>query len=97
MKLINVTEAQCAGGARLRVSFSDGSNGVIDFEPILAEGGSMVESLRDPRMFERVFVQCGVLTWPNGFDVDAIRLHQEMLSAGLFDESIPKRPGAAAE
>ena len=45
----------------------------------------MVEPLRDPAFFRRVFVQCGVLTWPNGFDLDAVRLHDEMRAAGLLE------------
>ncbi|MFZ5932213.1 MAG: hypothetical protein ACOY15_13505 [Pseudomonadota bacterium] len=46
----------------------------------------MVEPLRDPAMFQRVFVECGAPTWPNGFDIDAIALHQEMQEAGLLTE-----------
>jgi hypothetical protein len=56
----------------------------------------MVEPLRDPKMFARVFVQCGVLTWPNGFDLDAIRLYDEMSVAGLLGMS-DATANAAAE
>jgi hypothetical protein len=45
-------------------------------------GGPMVEPLRDPAFFARVFLEYGTLTWPNGFDLDAIALHQEMKAAG---------------
>jgi hypothetical protein len=44
----------------------------------------MVEPLRDPAFFARVFLDDGILTWPNGFDLDAIALHQEMKMAGAL-------------
>jgi hypothetical protein len=33
----------------------------------------------------RVFVELGALTWPNGFDIDPIALHDRMLGAGELD------------
>jgi hypothetical protein len=45
---------------------------------MVAEGGEMVEPLRDPAFFTRVFLDDGILTWPNGFDLDSIALHAEM-------------------
>ena len=44
----------------------------------------MVESLQDPDQFARVFVELGVPTWPNGFALDALALHREMMAAGLL-------------
>ena len=49
---------------------------------MLAEGGAMVEPLRDPAMFRRVFLEFGALAWPNGFDLDPIALHERMAAAG---------------
>jgi hypothetical protein len=66
------------------VAFSDGSEGERDFADLIAEGGEMVEPLRDVAFFARVFLDDGVLTWPNGFDLDSIALHQEMKAAGLL-------------
>ena len=84
IELVNVVSVEAVDDARLRVAFSNGRTGVADLSEVLAEGGPMVEPLRDAKMFRRVFVQCGVPTWPNGFDLDAIRLHQEMAAAGLL-------------
>jgi hypothetical protein len=71
--------------AQLQITFSDEQQGIKGLSDLLDEGGPMVEPLRDPAMFRRVFVQCGVPTWPNGFDIDAIRLHREMTAAGLLE------------
>jgi hypothetical protein len=51
---------------------------------MIAEGGPMVEPLRDEAFFRRVFIEFGVLAWPNGFDIDAIALHRDMKKLGLL-------------
>ena len=81
---IDVVRVEPRGGYRLAVAFSDGSEGERDFADLIAEGGEMVEPLRDVAFFARVFLDDGVLTWPNGFDPDSIALHQEMKAAGLL-------------
>ena len=81
---------------RLLIAFSDGRSGVRDCSDILAAGGPMAEPLRNQELFSRVFVQCGVPTWPNGFNIDAIRLHDEMSEAGLL-AATPKTAREAAE
>jgi hypothetical protein len=82
--LVKVSRVEALDGARIRVRFSNGAEGVRDCTDILDEGGPMVEPLRDPEMFKRVFVQCGVPAWPNGFDIDAIQLHGEMKERGAL-------------
>jgi hypothetical protein len=84
IELVKAIEAKALEGYRLWLRFSDGREGVRDMSDILAAGGSMVEPVRDPAMFARVFIQCGVPTWPNGFDLDAIALHDDMARAGLL-------------
>ena len=44
----------------------------------------MVEPLGDPDFFTRVFLDDGILTWPNGFDLDSIALHEKMKEHGLL-------------
>jgi hypothetical protein len=58
-----------------------------DFSDIVAEGGEMVEPLRDPAFFAGVFIECGVPAWPNGFDLDTIALHMEMKEQGLLRQT----------
>ncbi|MBV8978541.1 MAG: DUF2442 domain-containing protein [Alphaproteobacteria bacterium] len=87
--MVKVADVKPAGGWRLRVRFSDGSEGVHDFAGLVAEGGEMIEPLKDQEFFARVHVEYGVPTWPNGFDVDAIALHMDMEAAGEFGETAP--------
>lgn len=80
--MIDVVSVKPVGGYRLRVAFSDGSEGEHDFSATAARDGEMVRPLKDPAFFARVFVELGALTWPNGFDVDPIALHDRMAAAG---------------
>ena len=81
-QMIGVVAVKPIGGFKLRVAFSDGSAGVHDFSSTAARTGEMVKPLKDPAFFARVFVELGALTWPNGFDLDPIALHDRMAAAG---------------
>jgi Protein of unknown function (DUF2442) len=83
-ELVDVTRVEPRGGYRLALAFSDGTEGERDFADMVAEGGEMVEPLRDPAFFTRVFLDDGILTWPNGFDLDSIALHADMNERGLL-------------
>jgi hypothetical protein len=83
-ELIKIIKAEPRGDYRVQVWFSNGEAGERDFADLVAGGGEVVEPLRDPAQFARVFVQNGVLAWPSGFDLDAIALHREMADAGLL-------------
>jgi hypothetical protein len=81
IELIKVTEARALDDRRLWVCFSNGRAGVRDFADIFAEGGVMVEPLREGAMFRRVFLELGAPCWPNGYEIDPIALYREMAAA----------------
>lgn len=80
--MIDVVSVKPLGGFRLQVGFSDGMVGVHDFSSTTARNGEMVQPLKDPAFFARVFVELGALAWPNGYDLDPIALHDRMAAAG---------------
>jgi len=80
--LTKVTRLERLAGFRLRVRFSDGSEGTHDFSAMVGEPGSMLAPLRDQTYFERVFLEFGAPTWPNGFDIAPEWLRREMDAAG---------------
>ncbi len=80
--LTKVTHLERLGGFRLRVRFSDGSEGMHDFSTMVNEPGSMLQPLRDEAYFARVFLEFGAPTWPNGFDIAPEWLRREMAAAG---------------
>jgi hypothetical protein len=82
--MIKVTKLKCLGGHRLRATFSDGMAGEQDFSALVAETGPMVEPLRDPAYFARVFLEDGAPTWPNGFDIAPGWLRREIEASGAL-------------
>jgi hypothetical protein len=59
----------------LRVRFDDGTEQVINFQPVLA--GELYRPLRDLSLFNQVKIDPEVhtLVWPNGADFDPATLH----------------------
>jgi hypothetical protein len=59
----------------LRVRFSDDTEQVINFEPVLA--GDLFRPLRDLTIFNqaRIDPEVHTLVWPNGADFDPATLH----------------------
>jgi hypothetical protein len=82
--MIKVAKIKYLGGYRLRATFSDGMAGEYDFSAIVSESGPMVEPLRDPSYFARVFLEDGAPTWPNGFDVAPGWLRREIEAGGTL-------------
>jgi hypothetical protein len=86
--IIKVAGVVFLGGHRLRIAFSNGSEGERDFADVIAEGSVMVQPLADERFFARVLIELGTLAWPNGFDVNSIALHDKMQAAGLLQRRV---------
>ena len=59
----------------LQVTFDDGTERVINFQPVLA--GELFGPLRDLNLFNQVSIDAEVhtLVWPNGADFDPATLH----------------------
>ena len=85
--LVDVLRVKGLEGHRLWLRFTDGCEGEIDLTERLARGGPMLEPLRVQGFFERVFLEMGAPTWPNGFDLDPIALYIELREAGRLQSS----------
>jgi hypothetical protein len=59
----------------LQVTFDDGKEQVIDFQPVLE--GDLYGPLRDEELFNQVEIdpEAHTLIWPNGADFDPYILH----------------------
>lgn len=66
-------------GYRLSITCNDGTNGIVDMSALVnsADAG-MYAALKDHQMFQQVKVELGVLTWPNGADLDPSWVHEEI-------------------
>lgn len=71
----HVTSFEVVATYALRVRFRDGTEQVIDLEPMLR--GQLYGPLRDPAVFRRVRLdpEAHTLVWPNGADFDPATLH----------------------
>ncbi len=74
-ELYRVTNFEIVDDYTLRIEFDDGTEQVIDFEPILH--GPVFKPLRDIAIFNQVKLEedFGTLEWPTGADIDPTVLH----------------------
>ncbi|MDQ8028070.1 MAG: DUF2442 domain-containing protein [Brevundimonas sp.] len=83
IKMVKARRVRALDGYRLEIAFDDDTIGVADLSGFV-HLGPMTEPLRDPAYFERVFIEMGVPTWPNGCDIDPINQHMLMRKAGTL-------------
>lgn len=82
ISIVKVTEVRWIEAHRLHVAFSDGTVGTHDFAEMVRLSGPMIEPLKSVEVFKKAFLRLGVISWPNGFDIDAVQLHKDMKEAG---------------
>ena len=73
--LHRVTSFLCVRDYVLKMTFEDGLERTIDFEPILI--GPIFGALRDRKLFKQVTLNqdFGALEWPNGADIEPTVLY----------------------
>jgi hypothetical protein len=76
----DVIEVKVAENLSLYVRFSDGTNGRVRFLPQHLNG--VFEPLKNPEFFNRVFIDNGVVTWPNEIDLAPDAMYQEIKEHG---------------
>jgi hypothetical protein len=73
---------------RLAVTFQDGTSGVADLSAVTsAHDRSMYEPLTDPSYFKQARLEMGVVTWPNGADLDPAWMNEELTQFRMW--SVP--------
>lgn len=93
-ELSRVTDFEIVADYTIRLVFDDGTERVIDFEPILA--GPVFGPLRDVAMFRQVQLDeaFGTLEWPTGADIDPMVLHDwpdHMVIVNFCGDFLPRR------
>lgn len=82
--MIKLVHAKWVSDYKLALAFSDGSQGVYDFNDILAKNTNLTLPLKDAIAFKRFFLELGALCWPNGLEFSASKLHSELAAAGAL-------------
>jgi hypothetical protein len=85
--MIKIRMVRPLDGYKLKLEFSDGMAGTYDLSAHVARTGPMVQPLKDPEFFCRVFLEDGAPTWPNGYDLAPGALHKELEDAKLLRPS----------
>jgi len=83
-EVIRVRKLARLGDYRLKLWFSDGRAGEWDFSGLAHRDTLVTKPFRDPAYFDRVFLEFGALTWPNGYDWAPDALHADMAAAGVL-------------
>ncbi len=76
----DVVEVKAEPGHRLFVRFIDGASGMVQID--LSELRGVLEPLRDPSFFERVFVDHGVAAWPGDIDLAPDAMYRQAVKQG---------------
>lgn len=64
---------------RLSVTCNDGTSGIVDMAALVnSPDAGIYADLKDAQMFQKVSIELGVLTWPNGADLDPLWTHEEI-------------------
>jgi uncharacterized protein DUF2442 len=95
--LIKITRVEHLRDRILRLTFNDGTVGDYDLNAVIDRDAPMVEPLKDPAYFARVFLEMGALAWPNGLELSPSAIHRRLAEAGGFTAAGSCRRLIAAE
>jgi hypothetical protein len=79
MELREVIKVKALSRYRLRLTFDDGVEGIVDISEYIPFTG-VFKSLKDETYFQQVAVnpESGTVMWPNGADLDSDVLYSEV-------------------
>jgi len=64
---------------RLAVTFNDNTSGIADLSSVTkAKDAGIYSALADPAVFEQATISLGVITWPNGADLDSAWMYERL-------------------
>lgn len=73
---------------RLAVTFQDGTSGIADLSALTtATECGIYEAIKEPTVFAQARIECGVVTWPNGADLDPAWMYEQLKLAKTW--SVP--------
>ncbi len=85
--MIKIVHARWIKDQQIALAFSDGSEGVHDFAPLLSLRTPLTQPLQDTAAFQKFFLELGALCWPHGLEFSADKLRAELLAASLLHQA----------
>ena len=74
--MIKLLTARYLGNFQVELTFSDGKEGIFSGLDLLKKQGPLLDALRDEAYFQRLFIDAGALSWPNGLELSPSRLFE---------------------
>lgn len=74
----DIIEIKYVGGYKLKLTFENGKNGIVDFKGYIKEGG-VYARFSDIEYFKQAYIhpELGVLCWPGDVDVAPETIYHE--------------------
>jgi hypothetical protein len=77
------TAVEALSGFRLRVTFVDGLEGIVDVSRLVhSPGAGVFAALADRALFEQVRLETGAVAWPGDVDLAPDAMHNEIQQHG---------------
>lgn len=76
----DVKTVELTGPLSFNVEFEDGLTGKVQLEQSHLTG--VFESLKDPLVFQKIYIQGGVITWPGNLDLAPDAMYVEIKNKG---------------
>ena len=83
LELRKIKKVRSTINFELICTFDNNEVKLFDVKPLFEKMGPMLKPLQDLAYFKRVFLEMGVPTWPNGFDICADL---------IFMKAVPVKP-----
>ena len=81
-----VAKVEALPGYRLRVRFLDGTEGEARLAGFINRAGAGVFArLQDEKLFRKVYVELGVVTWPGRLDLAPDAMYDAVRDTGLWE------------
>ena len=64
---------------RLSITCNDGTNDIVDMSALVNSADARIyAALEDAQLFQKVSIELGARSWPNGADLDPLWTHDEL-------------------
>jgi hypothetical protein len=69
----------------IEVDFVDGTHGYVEMKPlIMSDKAGVFSKLRDINLFNQIYLELGVVTWPGEIDLAPDTMHNKIKSHGTW-------------
>jgi len=82
--MISIVKKEHLEDYKIKLFFSDGSDGVMDFGYLIEVDSILTNPLKESGYFNSCFVDFGALCWKNGLELSAESLYRKLQERGLL-------------